>query len=281
MRLFLIRFVFLSCLSFFLTGCETLQSLASSGSSAELEDEYNDWNAEQFRSQAKIAVEAGNYDRAIKLYEALESRYPFGNESAQTQLDSAYAYYKNNDAEAAVAAADRFIKMNPRDTHVDYAYYLKGLANYNRNIGFVDRYLPTDIAQRDLTPSTEALQNFEELARRFPHSQYIPDAKQRIIGLKNNLAMHEVHIARYYIKRGAYIAAVNRSKTVVEQYQKTIAVPYALQIMEEAYLQLGMNDLAKDTAHIFATNYPNGITTPEQSQATLANQVWDFIGLEK
>jgi outer membrane protein assembly factor BamD len=279
MRLILIKFLFIFCLSLSLQGCESLKDLA--GGSADNEEEYAGWNSEKFRSEAKIALDAGNYERAIKLFEALESRYPFGDESAQTQLDIAYAYYKNGDPEAAVAAADRFIKVNPRSSSVDYAYYLKGLVNYNRGIGFIDRFLPTDSSQRDPGNARDAYENFDELIRRFPNSKYVADAQQRMIALKNNLAMYEVHVARFYMKRKAYVAAVNRASTVIDKYQRTPAVPYALQIMQEAYIKLDMPDLAKDTARVYELNYPDGPPVPEHKESTFSHKVWDFIGLEQ
>jgi outer membrane protein assembly factor BamD len=263
-----------------LTGCETLQSLAGSGSSTD-EETYAGWNADKFRSEAKLVIEAGNYDKAIKLYEALEARYPFDNSASQTLIDSAYAYYKNNDAEAALSTADRFIKTYPRDNHIDYAYYLKGLVNYNRGITFVDRFLPTDTSQRDQVYANDALENFAELMRRYPKSHYVADAQQRTVAIKNNLAMHEIHIARYYMKRAAYIAAVNRAKTVMEKYPRSIAVPFALEILQEAYTQLGMTDLASDSKRIYDQNYPNGAPVQENSGATISHQAWDFVGLDK
>jgi outer membrane protein assembly factor BamD len=281
MRLILIKFLFICCLGLSLQGCGTLKELFSSDSSSSEEDEYADWTAEKFSIQAKAAVDAGNYEKAIKLYEALESRYPFGEESAQTQLDIAYAYFKNNDPDSAIAAADRFIKMNPRNPAVDYAYYLKGLVNYNRGIGFIDRFLPTDTSQRDPGTARDALKNFEELIRRFPQSKYVPDARQRIIALKNNLAMYEVHVARYYMKRKAYVAAVDRASTVIEKYQRTTAVPFALQVLQEAYTKLEMVDLAQDATRVYQLNYPNGPPVPEHVSTTLAHKVWDFIGLEE
>ncbi len=281
MRLILIKFLFICCLGLSLQGCGTLKELFSSDSSSSEEDEYADWTAEKFSIQAKTAVDAGNYEKAIKLYEALESRYPFGEDSAQTQLDIAYAYFKNNDPDSAIAAADRFIKMNPRNPAVDYAYYLKGLVNYNRGIGFIDRFLPTDTSQRDPGTARDALKNFEELIRRFPQSKYVADARQRIIALKNNLAMYEVHVARYYMKRKAYVAAVNRASTVIENYQRTTAVPYALQVLQDAYTKLGMVELAQDAARVYQLNYPNGPPVPEHVSTTLAHKVWDFIGLEE
>ncbi len=285
MRLIFIKFLFICCLGLSLQGCGSLggslKELFSSDSSSSEEDEYAGWTAEKFRSEAKAAVDAGSYEKAIKLYEALESRYPFGEDSAQTELDIAYAYYKNNDPDSAIAAADRFIKMNPRSPGVDYAYYLKGLVNYNRGIGFVDRFLPTDTSQRDQGTAHDAMANFEELIRRFPQSKYVPDARLRMIALKNNLAMYEVHVARYYMKRKAYVAAADRASTVIEKYQRTAAVPYALQVLQEAYTNLDMEDLAQDTARVYELNYPNGPPVPEHESSTLSHRIWDFIGLEK
>lgn len=282
MRLILIKILFISCLSLTLTGCETVSNLfSSSSSSSSDEDEYVGWDIQKFRSEAKAALDAGSYEKAVKLYEAIQTRYPFGDTAPQTELDLAYAYYKADKHEEAIAAADRFIKMNPRSPGVDYAYYLKGLANYNRDIGFVDRFLPTDTSQRDQNKAQIAYNNFNELITRFPNSKYVADSRLRMIALRNNLAMHEVHIARYYIKRQAYVAAASRASAVVEKYQGTPAVPYALQVMQEAYNNLGMTDLAKDAARVYELNYPNGPPVPEHSDATLSHQVWDFIGLEK
>ncbi len=281
MRLILIKFSFICFLSLSLQGCGTLKELFSSDPSSSDEKEYADWTAEKFRTQAKTAVDAGSYEKAIKLYEALESRYPFGEDSAQTELDIAYAYFKNNDPDSAIAAADRFIKMNPRSPGVDYAYYLKGLVNYNRGIGFIDRFLPTDTSQRDTGTARDALKNFEELIQRFPNSKYVPDARSRMIALKNNLAMYEVHVARYYMKRRAYVAAADRASTVIDKYQRTPAVPYALQVLQEAYTNLNMTDLAKDVTRVYDLNYPNGPPVAENVNTTTSHKIWDFIGLEK
>ena len=283
MHTILIKFLTACCLILFLTvltGCASLQEMLGSGGSSEQED-YTGWNADKFKIEAKTMMEAGNYDKAIKLYEALESRYPFDTSAPQTLIDSAYAYYKNNDAEAAISTADRFIKTYPRDNHTDYAYYLKGLVNYNRGITFVDRFLPTDTSQRDQVYANDALENFAELMRRYPKSHYVADAQQRTVAIKNNLAIHEIHIARYYMKRKAYIAAVNRAKTVMEKYPRSIALPFALEILQDAYAQLGMTDLANDAKRIYTQNYPNGAPVKENSGDTMSHQVWDFIGLDQ
>ncbi len=285
MRLILFKFLFIGCLALSLQGCgslgESIRELFPGGSNSSEEDEYADWNAEKFRAEAKKAVEAGSYEKAIKLYQSLESRYPFGDESAQTELDIAYAYFKNNEPDSALAAADRFIKINPRSPGVDYAYYLKGLVNYNRGIGFVDRFLPTDTSQRDTASAREALKNFEELIHRFPNSRYLPDARLRMIALKNNLAMHEVHVARYYMKRKAYVAAVDRASIVIDKYQRTPAVPFALLVLQEAYTNLELLDLASDVTRVYNLNYPNGPPVQEQAYSTMSHKIWDFIGLEK
>lgn len=294
MRLFLLKFPVIILLAMPLPACEAIKYLVHGDESQASQDECKewkssdddkedcvDWNAAKFLSQAHKAMDNHQYDKAIKIYEAMESRFPFGPDSAQAQLDIAYAYYKNSDPEAAIGAADRFIKMNPRSANVDYAYYLKGLVNYNRDIGFVQRFLPTDASQRDPGNAKNAYEIFSELVRKFPQSKYVPDSKKRMIALKNNLAMHEVHVAQYYMKRRAYVSAANRASNVIEKYQRTPAVPYALQIMQEAYTKLDMPDLAKDAEILYQANFPNGPPVPEYENATISHKIWDVIGLEK
>jgi outer membrane protein assembly factor BamD len=275
-----------------LSGCETLKSVFPSSEQTDKnecsqwkdadskDDDCVDWDAARFSKEASKAMASEHYDRAIKIYEAMQARYPFGQDSAQTQLNIAYAYYKNGEYEAATSSADHFIKTNPRNPHVDYAYYLKGLVSYKRDIGFIDRYLPTDGSQRDISSPQEAYNIFAELVRRFPTSQYVPDAKHRMAGLKTKLAMHEVHIARYYMKRKAYVAAANRAAGVVEKYQRTPAIPHALKIMQEAYTKLDMPEQANNAARIYQENFGNK-PLEEPNQGTVSEKVWDFIGLEK
>jgi outer membrane protein assembly factor BamD len=277
MRLLLIKTLLICCLSAFLSGCETFGSKESSAT----EDKYAGYNEAQFHKEAKEALQNESFQKAVELYEALEARYPFGDYSAQTQLNLAYAYYKNGDAEAALAAVERFIKINPRNPHVDYAYYLKGLVSYNRGIGLMDRFLPTDSSQRDVNNAQEAYNVFQELIRRFPNSKYVPDAKQRMVALKNNIAMHEVRVAQYYLKRKAYVAAVGRCNLILKDYERTPAVPYALQIMQEAYTQLGLTNLANDAKKVFDTNYPQGIPELEDAKKSFVYDVWDVIGFDE
>lgn len=281
MRLLLVKILFIANLLWLLPACETLNALGSKDERAQGEEEYVGWNDAKFHEAAKKALDDKNYPRAIKLYEALEARYPFGDYASQAQLNVAFAYYKNDDPEAALAAADRFIKVNPRSPHVDYAYYLKGLVNYNRGIGFLERFLPTDASQRDPGNAKDAYDNFKELIQRFPQSKYVSDARLRMVALRNNLAMYELHVADFYMRRGAYVAAVNRANHVIKEFPRTLAIPYALKIMEKGYRKLGMDDLAADTARVFDTNYPNGMPPVDYKEKTLVGQLWDSIGLDK
>ena len=245
-------------------------------------DEHANWAAKDFYVAAKAALKSGSYDKAIKLYEKLETRFPYGVYATQAQLDIAYAYYKANEPESAIVAAERFIKLHPTNPHVDYAYYLKGLVNYNRGIGFLERFIPTDSSQRDPGAARDAFKDFELLVRKFPNSRYVADAKQRMVALRNNLAMYEIHVARYYMKRKAYLAAANRGVQVIENYQRTPAVPLALTIMEKAYRKMGLGDLADDAARVYALNYSQGIPNYEGLEdRSVGEVIWDFIGLDK
>lgn len=235
--------------------------------------------SDQLQIDADKALENKSFQKAITRYEELQARFPFGDHAAQTQLNLAYAQYKNGDFEAAIASADRFIKTYPTNASVDYAYYLKGLVNYNQGTGYIARFLPTDASQRDPVNSRESYAVFSELIRRFPNSAYAPDAKQRIIALRNKLASYEINIARYYLKRKAYIAAANRASAIIQNYQKTTAIPDALKIMQEAYEHLGVNDLAKDAERVYQKNYPNG-PPPIYKDTGMIQTIWEFIGLE-
>lgn len=247
-------------------------------------DEYADWSAERFYTEARQALKEQRYDKAVKLYEKLEARYPFGQYATQVQLDIAYSYYKNDEPDSAIAATERFIKLNPTHPNVDYAYYLNGLVNYNRGISFIDRFLPTDSSQRDPGPALDSYKEFETLINRFPNSRYVDDSNQRIIALRNNLAMHEIHVADFYMRREAYLAAARRCAEVIRKYQRTQAVPLALQIMERAYRKLNMPDMADDAARVYALNYSQGVPGQARDlvyEPSAAERLWKFIGLEE
>ena len=222
----------------------------------EEQDLTKDWSAVRLYTAAKERLENKDYEQAIDYYEKLESRYPFGPHSQQAQLDLTYAYYKSDDPASAIAAADRFIKLHPRHPNVDYAYYIKGLANYVKTGGFVSRLVSKDYSKRDTGAAVEAFRDFNELTRRFPNSKYAQDAAQRMLYLKNTLAMHEVHVANYYLGRGAYVAAANRARYVVENYQRTPAMPDALVILAKSYKVMQLPELSEDAVRVLELNYP-------------------------
>jgi outer membrane protein assembly factor BamD len=223
-------------------------------------------SADKLYADAKDALDGGQYDLAIKRYEALEARFPYGRYSQQGQLEIAYAYYKQNEQASAVAAAERFIKLHPNHPNVDYAYYLKGLAYFNEDLGLLGKIANQDRTERDPKSARESFDAFKDLAQRFPESKYTPDALARMKYLVNALASHEVHVARWYIRRGAYVAAVNRAQFALKNYPEAPAQEEALLIMIRAYDALGMKDLADDTERIVRKNFPNS----EQAKSLLS-----------
>ncbi len=202
-------------------------------------------------------IKSGGYVRAVQNLQLLEARYPFGRYAEQAQLELIYAHYKSFDHEAAVAAAERFIRLHPRHPNVDYAYYMKGLASFTEGAGFMENFLPTDLTKRDPGPTRQSFNDFSELLARFPDSNYAPDAKARMVYLRNLLARYEINVANYYFKRKAFLAAANRGRYVVENFQQTPAVPDGLAVMIQAYQLLGLNHLANDSLQVLTANYPN------------------------
>ena len=220
-------------------------------------DPTEDWSARQLYSAAKLRLDNGDYEGAIDYFGKLESRYPFGPLAQQAQIETAYAYYKSDDPASAIAAADRFLKQNPRHANADYAYYVRGLANFNRGRNFLDVVLPQDPSARDPGSASQAFRDFEELVRQFPDSRYASDARQRMVYLKNTVAQHELHVARYYLRRRAYVAAANRAQYVVERFQGTPSVPEALVIMATAYKVLELDELSEDALRVLQLNFPD------------------------
>lgn len=247
-------------------------------------DETEGWSAAKLYSEAASELDSSSYKRAIELYQKLESRYPFGRYAMQAQLDVAYAHYRAEEPEDALAAADRFIKLYPQNPYVDYAYYLKGIVNYNRSVGFLDRFIPTDASQRDPGSALDAFKDFAILVERFPDSRYAEDARQRMVYLRSNLAMNEVHVARYYMKRGAYLAAANRANYVIGHYQRTSAVDDALDVLIDAYRALGKDDLAADTKRVLDLNRQEGRFIADEARpekVDLARRLWDYLQLDQ
>ncbi len=234
--------------SLFFTGCSLIPKQI---------DVTKDWSASKFYSEGKKALSEGDFEEAIQFYEQLEARFPFGKYAQQSQIEIAYAYYKFDEPESALIAADRFIKLHPRHPNVDYLYYLKGLVNFNAGKDLISKYIPQDPTQRDPGAARSSFDDFSVLVRKYPESKYAADARQRMLYLRNNLAEYEIHVARYYMKREAYLAASNRAKYVVENYQKTTAVPKALIVMTKAYQAIGLDELSKDAMRVLEKNYPN------------------------
>jgi outer membrane protein assembly factor BamD len=220
-------------------------------------DETAGWSANKLFTEAKNAIADGNFEKGIKYYEKLEARYPYGRYAQQAQLEVAYAYYKQQEPASAIAACDRFIRLHPTHPSVDYAYYLKGLVNFNEDLGLLGHVANQDLTERDPKAARESFEAFKELVTRFPDSKYAPDATARMKYLVNALAAHEVHVARYYMKRGAFIAAANRAQFAVKTYPDAPANEEALFIMVKAYDALGLNDLRDDSERVMKKNFPN------------------------
>ena len=226
-------------------------------------DETKGWSAQQLYGEAKDSMNNGNYQTALEYLDKIQARYPFGRYAQQAQLDTIFIQYRDNEPDAAIAAADRFIKTNPRHPYVDYAYYMKGLVNFQRSNTLIDRLAPSDRDKTDTGTARQSYNDFAELTRKFPQSKYAEDARQRMQFLHNSLAAYEVNVADYYLKRGAYVAAVNRATYVLETYARTPATARALGIMTEAYVNMGMPQLAADSLRVLERNYPQSPDLPK------------------
>ena len=207
-----------------------------------------------------------SYERAIKRLETLQSRYPYGRYAQQAQMEVAYAYYKQGEAAPALAALDRFVKQFPNSERLDYVLYLKGLINFNENINSLFGTLfKQDPSERDPAALRESFEAFKELAIRFPGSKYTPDARLRMQYLLITLASSDIHVASYYLRRGAYVASVNRAQSVLTNYPNTPQTRDALQIMVQAYTELGLTDLSRDTQRILDQNIAKDGIKPSRS----------------
>ena len=213
--------------------------------------------------KARAALDDDNFPLAIENYEKLEVEHPFSARTRQGQIDIIYAYYRSDEPDSAISAANRFIKLYPRNKQVDYAYYLRALVNFSRTSGTIDRMLDRDPSVRDPRLARESFLNFAELIERYPNSRYAADAAQRMVYLRNYLARHEIHVARYYMKLQAYVAAANRGKFIIENYPQAPVVPEALGILVSAYEHLGLDDLAEQTRQVLKLNPPANPTIAE------------------
>jgi outer membrane protein assembly factor BamD len=227
------------------------------GCATDLQDETVGWSAQRLYGEAKDAMSSKDWPRAVKYLEKLEARYPYGRFAQQAQLEIAYAHWKDNERASAVAAVDRFIKMYPNHANVDYAWYLKGLVNFNDQYGLMSALTSPDMSDRDPKSTRESFAAFKEVATRFPESRYAADATARMRYLVNALASHEVHVARYYMKRGAYLAAANRAQFAIRHYAQAPATEEAVFVLVLAYDRLGMSDLRDAADRVMRNNFPD------------------------
>jgi outer membrane protein assembly factor BamD len=235
----------------------TLVLLSGCGLLPDQVDETASWSASKLYSEARSEASEGRYDQAIKYYEKLETRYPFGTFAQQAQMEIAYANYRMGEQAPALAAIERFIKLHPNHPNVDYMYYLRGLVNFNDKIGLLQHWASEDVAERDPKAAQDAFDSFKLLVTRFPDSKYAPDATIRMKYLINTLAQYEVVVAKYYYRRGAYLAAANRAQDAVKKYREAPAIEGAMFVLVRSYDKLGLNDLRDAADRVFKKSFPS------------------------
>jgi len=234
------------------TGCSWL----GWGDEEQTEEDSAGLTEKDFYERIQTSLNASNWTVAISNLQLLESQFPFGKYAEQGQLELIYAQYKSGDYESSIASADRFVRLHPQHPNVDYAFYVKGLSEISQTGGFFDSFLPTDSSMRDIGEARGAFTTLTELLSRFPESPYAADARKRLVSLRNRLARAEIHVANYYFTRGAYLAAANRGRFVVENFQQSPAVPDGLAVMAQAYYLLEMKELADNSVEVLVANYP-------------------------
>lgn len=238
-----------------------VMALTACGDAAPPEDVTADWPVEKLYTEARRIMLDGGYKQALDYFGKLEARYPYGIYAQQAMIDTAYAHFKNNEPELAIEQADRFIRLYPLHPNVEYAYYLKGLVNFRREVSILEKVYAQPLEARDIGSAQRAFDDFALLLRTFPESSYAPDARQRMVFLRNQLADHEILVARHYMERGAYLAVISRARFVIEQYPHTPATPQALEYLVRAYRVTGMQDLADDSMRVLALNFPDDPAT--------------------
>ncbi|WP_081986337.1 MULTISPECIES: outer membrane protein assembly factor BamD [Chitinibacter] len=231
--------------------------VAGCASTGSTNDETKNWSADKLFNEAKSEQASRNFTKSNQLFERLEARFPYGKYAQQAQLETAYNYYKDQEPALALAAIDRFMKQNPTHPSLDYAMYLKGLVTFNESQGFLSVLSKQDMSERDPKAAKESFNAFRELVTRFPESKYARDAQLRMGYLIGALANYELHVGRYYFKRGAYLAAANRGKALIDNYSNTKQVEGALGLMYQAYDKLGMTDYRDDAKRVLLKNFPN------------------------
>lgn len=231
-------------------------ALGGCGLFADKLDPQKDWGAAEFYKAAKEELDAGNWEAAIKIYQALESKFPYGRFAQQAQLESAYAFYKQGDSPQAISAIDKFTKTHPNHPNLDYALYLRALVNFKEDLGPFARIVRQDLADRDPKAAVESFEGFKDLVTRYPDSRYAADSRERMAYLVEALARHELNVARYYLTRGAHLAAANRAQGAITRFPNSPVHREALEIMIEAYDRMGMGELRDDTRKVLALNFP-------------------------
>lgn len=239
-------------------------------------DQTANWSPNRIHAEAKDEMNSGGYDKAVPLLETLEGRAAGTPLAQQAQLEKAYSQYKSGERAEAIATLDRFIRLHPASPALDYALYMKGVINFNDELGLFSFLSRQDLSERDQRAAKEAFESFKELVTRFPDSRYTPDARARMVYTVNALAQYEVHVARYYYNRGAYVAAVNRAQQAISDYRDTPALEEALYITVQAYDKLGMEQLRDDAKRVLEKNYPQSsyIANGFKPKSTPWWQVW-------
>ena len=231
-------------------------TLSGCGLFADKEKERKDWGAADFYKAAKEQFDSGSWDGAIKLYEQLEAKYPYGRFAQQAQLETAYAQFKQGESASAISTIDKFTKTHPNHENLDYALYLRALVNFKEDLGPLTRFANQDLADRDPKAARESFEGFKEVVTRFPTSRYADDSRERMAYLVEALARHEIKVARYYLNRGAWLAAANRAQGAITRFPNSPVHEDALEIMIESYDRMGMTPLRDDARKVLQKNFP-------------------------
>ncbi len=243
-----------------------LMAVVGAGCRSHRADDDAKSGPEVIYQRAQKNMKNGDYGNAIKQLEGLQSRFPFSEPARQAQLDLIYVYYRSHQTEPAVDAADTFIRENPTNLRVDYAYYMKGLVYFERLPNFMERFFNVDLSARPPKDTRKSFEAFNSLIQKYPHSPYVADARQRMVYLRNRLAGFELHVAQYYMRRGAYVGALNRAKYCIENYDGAPAVQGSMQVLIDAYRALGMVDLAANAERVYTDNFPQGKLAPARKK---------------
>lgn len=267
----LFRLLLLIVVALAFTGCSRLKWFSK-------EEPTETLPVEAMYEEAKGSLAGGNLARAKRFYGRLIARFPYGPYTEQAQLEMAYAHYKAGDSEDATSAIDRFIRTYPTNRHIDYAYYLRALINFNRENAFLERFARLDMTQRDQGAPRQSFNDFGELIRRYPNSRYAPDARQRMVHLRNLMGRHEINVAKYYLRRGAWVAASARAQYLLEHYPQSMHDGDALAIMAESYTRLGQDTLATDARRVLELNHPeHGYLHGDwPAERSLWKKIWPF-----